>query len=436
MSKKNKDVMVLGFALFSMLFGAGNLIFPPFLGSVTSSGWLLSSAGFITTGVGLTIVGIVISAKNSENVYGFGEKVGVKFAKILGLVCMLSIGPLLAIPRTAATTYEITVAPIFGNDANIVISSLIFFAVTLYFSLNESKAIEVIGKILTPALLFMMFLIIIKAIVTPMEGYKEVEGMNFYLLGFNEGYQTMDAMASMFLFTLVIQSLKERGYNSKKEMFNMSIKTGAVAGLALSLIYFGLCYVGAKSSNIIVANSRAELLIKTTRFLWGDFGAYALGIAMLLACLTTSIGLTCTVGGYLADVIKVPYKAMCIGITVFSFFASVIGLDAIISVSYPILIAVYPMIIILLILNIFDKFISNKAFYKGAVLVAFLSGIIQSLAIIVTSLKINENFVFIMKLDDILQNKMPFSSMGMPYLIPAIVVGLIFSIIFSKSKKI
>ena len=127
---------------------------------------------------------------------------------------------------------------------------------------------------------------------------------------------------------------------------------------------------------------------------------------------------------------------MCIGITVFSFFASVIGLDAIISVSYPILVAVYPMIIILLILNIFDKFISNKAFYKGAVLVAFLSGIIQSLAIIVTSLKINENFVFIMKLDDILQNKMPFSSMGMPYLIPAMVVGLIFSIIFSKSKKI
>ena len=317
-----------------------------------------------------------------------------------------------------------------------MISSLIFFAVTLYFSLNESKAIEVIGKILTPALLFMMFLIIIKAIVTPMEGYKEVEDMNFYLLGFNEGYQTMDAMASMFLFTLVIQSLKERGYNSKKEMFNMSIKTGAVAGLALSLIYFGLCYVGAKSSNIIVANSRAELLIKTTRFLWGDFGAYALGIAMLLACLTTSIGLTCTVGGYLADVIKVPYKAMCIGITVFSFFASVIGLDAIISVSYPILVAVYPMIIILLILNIFDKFISNKAFYKGAVLVAFLSGIIQSLAIIVTSLKINENFVFIMKLDEILQNKMPFSSMGMPYLIPAIVVGFIFSMVFSKSKKI
>jgi len=435
MSKKSKDVMILGFALFSMLFGAGNLIFPPFLGSVTSSGWLLSSAGFITTGVGLTIIGIVISAKNSENIYGFGEKVGVRFAKVLSLVCMLSIGPLLAIPRTAATTYEITVVPIFGNNVNIIVSSLVFFAVTLYFCLNESKAIEVIGKILTPALLFMMCLIIVKAIITPMESFKTVENTNFFLLGFNEGYQTMDAMASMFLFTLVIQSLKERGYTSKKEMFSMSINTGIVAGVALSLIYFGLCYVGAKTSNIIAADSRAELLIKTTKFLWGDFGAYALGIAMLLACLTTSIGLTCTVGGYLSDVTKIPYKAMCVGICVFSFFASVIGLDAIISVSYPILIAVYPMIIILLILNVFDRFISNKSFYKGAVLVAFLSGFIQSLAIIVTSLNMKENFGFIMSLDDMLKKALPFSSMGMPYLIPAIIVGFVFSMVLKEENK-
>lgn len=133
MSKKSKDVMILGFALFSMLFGAGNLIFPPFLGSITSSGWLLSSAGFITTGVGLTIIGIVISAKNSENIYGFGEKVGVRFAKVLSLVCMLSIGPLLAIPRTAATTYEITVVPIFGNNVNIIVSSLVFFCCNIVF---------------------------------------------------------------------------------------------------------------------------------------------------------------------------------------------------------------------------------------------------------------------------------------------------------------
>ena len=436
MNQKNKDVIVLGFALFSMFFGAGNLIFPPFLGNNASSGWLPTGIGFVITGVGLTMLGVVMSAQSPDNINRFSQRVSERFSKILGILAILSIGPLLAIPRTAATTYEISVVPILGKNFPIILSSIIFFAITLFFSLNESSVMDVIGKFLTPILLLMIFLIISKAIITPIGDYKVVENQNFFLNGFTEGYQTMDCIASIFFASLVLDTLRKKGYDSKKDLFTMAVKTGIVAGIGLAIVYLGLCYVGATSSNAIQNATRSELLIQSTTILLGQFGAYALGMAMLMACLTTSIGLTSTVGSYMEKIVPLSYKSICIIVCVFSCIASVMGLDNIISISVPILVAIYPVMITLMIMNFFDKYIKNKSTYKGAVTGALMIGLLQSFAIILEKLKLDEAMPQIINLNKFIQTSFPFAKIGMPYIVPSIILGAIFWIFVKDNNNL
>lgn len=428
MNNKNKDALILGFALFSMFFGAGNLIFPPFLGITSGSGWFVSGSGFVITSVGLTMLGVVITAKFGGDVDALANKVSPHFAKILGTLSMIAIGPLLAIPRTAATTYKISIMPIFGDSVSIVVSSIVFFAITLFFVLNESSMLDRVGKILTPVLLIMIFLIIIKAIITPLGVYKSSDETNLFLKGFNEGYQTMDALGSTFICAVLIRSLIKKGYTNSKDKFEMGVKTAIIAGIGLCIVYIGLCFVGATASNVIQSTDRTEILIQMTTLLWGKQGSYALGIAMLMACLTTSIGLTAAVANYFENLTKgrFSYKLLSIIICVFSTITSTRGLDSIISIAVPILVTLYPLIIVLMILNIFDRYIKNKAIYKGAVFGAFIISITQSISMIIKS-------DMLKNLNDMI-NSLPFASIGMPYVLPSVIFAIIFSI-FIKEKN-
>lgn len=428
MSQKNKDAIILGFALFSMFFGAGNLIFPPFLGITSGQKWFVSGIGFAITGVGLTMLGVIITAKFGGDVDALANKVGKNFAKVLGTLSMLAIGPLLAIPRTAATTYEITIIPILGNNISPIITSIVFFSITLFFVLNESSMLDRIGKILTPVLLIMVFLIIVKAIITPIGSYQISDEPNLFLRGFNEGYQTMDALGSTFICAVLMRSLVQKGYTSSKEKFEMGIKTSIIAGIGLSVVYIGLCFVGATASTVIDSTNRTEILVGMTTILWGNLGAYTLGIAMLMACLTTSIGLTAAVAGYFEKLTngKFSYKNLSIFICVFSTITSIFGLDTIISVAVPILITLYPLIIVLMVLNIFDRYIKNKAVYKGAVFGALIISLIQSLSMVLKLDILNKANEFIQTL--------PFATIGMPYILPSTIFAILFSL-FIKEKN-
>ena len=423
MSKKNKDLLVLGFALFSMFFGAGNLIFPPYLGIISSHNWFISVLAFILTDVGLTMFGVIITSKFGGNVNALCEKVSRPFAVIFGTLCMIAIGPLLAIPRTAATTYEIFAVPIFGNSVPPLASSIVFFGVTLFFVLNESSTMDRVGKILTPILLIMIFLIVIKAILTPIGSFAKVPQQNFFLIGFNEGYQTMDALGSIFMAGIVIKSLIDKGYTSEQEKFEMGTKTAIISGIGLAVVYISLAFVGATSSSVVATTNRGAILTTITDMLWGKIGIYTLGVAMLMACLTTSIGLTSTVASFFETTSngKLPYKIVSIVICVFSTITSIMGLEKIISIAVPILITMYPMLIALIFLHIFDKFIKRKAIYQGAVFGAFLIGISQAMPMLF------KNSLFLIELDKHIKT-LPFSNIGMPFIIPSILCSMLFLI--------
>ena len=336
MEKKKNDFVVIGAALFAMFFGAGNLIFPPALGIMSGDKWFMMMVGFALTGVGLPILGILAVAKTDGSFEKFAGKVSPKFAKVLGTVVVLAIGPLLAIPRTGATVYEIGIQPILGDVSPLLVST-IYFAITLFFVINPSSIIDKIGKILTPILLIVISTIIIKGIVSPIGTIVATDLSGPLSTGFVNGYQTMDALASIVLGGLIVMSIKQKGYTSRKDQIKVASKAGVLAGAGLLFIYGGLLYLGATVSGTLPADiRRTDLIITITNRILGSFGSIGMGFAVSAACLTTSIGLTAVVGSYFEELTygKLKYRAIVIITTVFSTLMSVVGVDKIVSLAF------------------------------------------------------------------------------------------------------
>ncbi|MGL5663567.1 MAG: branched-chain amino acid transport system II carrier protein, partial [Cetobacterium sp.] len=217
---KRKEILVLGLALFSMFFGAGNLLFPPSLGVAVGQSWLIAGIGFFITGVGLPLLGILAFTKGGS-LDEFASKVSKKFNTAYLTTLILVIGPLFAIPRTGSTTFEMGVLPLIeGIDPKIaaIACSVIFFGITLFLVLNESKVTDVLGKFLTPIILIILALITIFGILNPIGQpvASVIEGSQFSY-GFINGYQTMDALASVLFGVIIVKGLEGKGVTDSKE---------------------------------------------------------------------------------------------------------------------------------------------------------------------------------------------------------------------------
>lgn len=437
-NKKVVDITVMGFALFAMFLGAGNLIFPPTLGHIAGDRWALSLLGFLLTGVLMPVLGVVSMGICGGELSDFTKNINDVFSTFFIIFVMLIIGPLFAIPRTGATTFEIAVQPL-GLGISSVTSSFIFFAITLFFVLTPNSVVDRVGKFLTPALLIILALIILKSLFTPI-GKPHSTGMeNIFLRGFKEGYQTMDALGSMILATIVISSITEKGYTDKNAILKMTAYTGIIACVGLGLCYGGLVYVGAQGSNVLSDDlTRTEIVVSSSELLWGNVGRIVLGLAIALACLTTSIGLTATAGKYFADRFKddISYRATVILICVVSFFLSNVGVDNIISIAGPILEVIYPVAIVLIVLNLFSPFIPNKYFYSGAVFGTLCISVFQGLVAgkkLINTLLVNVKIVpasnpeaLSFETTSRVLKSLPFEGIGFPWLLPAIGMSLLF----------
>ena len=377
---KTKDILLTGFALFAMLFGAGNLIFPPMLGYETNSSWISTMLAFTITGVGFPFLGILSVSIVGNGIKDFANRVSPTFSKIFAIISILAIGPMLAIPRTGATAYEITFlyngmeSPIYKY-----IYLICYFGIVILFSLRANKVIERVGKILTPILLILLFLIIIKGIFFANLSVKPDIYPHAFKRGFLEGYQTMDTIASIAYAGIILKAIKNGRNLTQKQEFSFLIKSGLVAILSLALIYGGFALVGAKMHSVLVTKDKIELLVKTTSYLLGGYGNLILAICVAGACLTTAIGLVATVGEFFSSITSFKYENIVIFTVIISFLLSILGVESIIRISVPILIFIYPVMISLIILNLFGKYIKNDYVYKGVVLFTGIIGLIESL---------------------------------------------------------
>ncbi|MCU6785903.1 branched-chain amino acid transport system II carrier protein [Aedoeadaptatus acetigenes] len=360
MNKRTQDIFVSGLALFAIFFGAGNLIFPPYLGVTTGDGWFATMCGFLLADPVIPILTVFITAFAGGRAVDLGKRVSPGFAKLLSLVAIICIGPAFAIPRTAATTHEVGVMPFFPN-APAFITSIVFFGITFALAYKENGVVDIIGKYITPALLIFLVLIIAKAIITPVGAIVPVEhDGGFFVSGFYEGYQTLDALAAPLFTGIVVADLIRKGYGevSEKERRSFIMMVGLVAFVALAVVYGGLTYLGAQGSSMFTADdSRVEILVALVGMLFGNFGKIALGLAVALACLTTSVGLTSAAGNFFEDISngKIKYGVTVVVVTVISFALSLIGVDAIIALAGPVLTIVYPIIIALVFYMMFEK---------------------------------------------------------------------------------
>lgn len=423
MDKRKNDAFILGAALFSMFFGAGNLIFPPFLGLLAGQKWNWSMLGFFITGIGLPLLGIIASAKAGGDVDKLGRRVSPLFSKFLGVTVVLAIGPLLAIPRTGATAFEIGVLPNMPT-ANPVIFAIIYFGITLMLVIKPNSVIDKIGKILTPALLLLLSLIIIKGIFDPMGLPVPEDLAKPFSDGFISGYQTMDALASILFGGIITTSLIQRGYSEEKSQMNMTKKAGIIAVAGLTLVYGGLGYLGATGGSLFSKDiTKVDLIMNIANNSLQRYGEIGLGIVVALACLTTTIGLTATVGQYFSSITKgkLKYEVVVIITTLFSAFMSIRGVESIIVFSEPILVFMYPVVIVMILLTIIMGNKPNTNIYKHAVYAT----------LIVSTLEILNMFGLWSYAKTIIKF-LPLSSWGLPWVVPALIGGIMGMLIPKK----
>ena len=424
--KKITDIIICGFALFAIFFGAGNLIFPPYLGVISGNNWGIANIAFLLSDPLLPILGVIVTALLGGQATDLGKRVSKHFSIIIGAISIILIGPLFAVPRTGATTHEIFVQS-FVPTAPQWITSLIFFGLTLYIAIHSHTVIDAIGKYLTPILLFILLLVFIAAVVQPNAGFQTTTSAGLFSQSFKEGYQTMDALGAALMAGVVISDLTRRGYTEKKEQHQMMFGVGIVSFILLALVYSSLTYAGATVSTVYDSTvQRPALLIGLIEQLLGSFGKVAMGIAVSFACLTTSVGLITTCGHYFSTLTngKLEYKKIVVVSAVISFLLSLLGVDALLQLAVPVLSAIYPMVIALIFLSIFDRYIIYNWTYTGAVVGAFFIGGIQAIHLFSQMQGGN----FLAELSD-WTNTLPLHQFGFEWLVPAIIGSVVFTVI-------
>ncbi|MEB3750879.1 branched-chain amino acid transport system II carrier protein [Geobacillus sp. FSL W8-0032] len=371
---KARDVVLTGLMLFSLFFGAGNLIFPPYLGMEAGTAVWPAIAGFIITGVGLPLLSVAAVAFVQDGIRSLGQGVHPLFRFCFSLAVYLAIGPFFGIPRAASVAYEIGAKPFFPASGSLVmwLFTGVFFALVYWLSLNPSKLVDRIGQWLTPMLLLSIAVLCLTGLVRlddpqaePVEKYASAP----LAKGMLEGYLTMDTIAALAFGIVVIQALRDRGIDRPALQAKATIQSGVIAAAGLALVYAGIAGVGARMAGAGSFANGAELLSHVSSLLFGSGGKVLLGVIVALACLTTAIGLVAACAQYFHELTPaVSYRAYVTALTLFSFVMSNLGLNALIAVSVPVLTMLYPLAIVLVVLSFFHRFFRGSAKVYGMAL--------------------------------------------------------------------
>ena len=405
-----KDSLVIGFALFAMFFGAGNLIFPAFLGNMVGDQFFPALIGFLLTGVGLPLLGILACSRAEGSYELMASRVGPLFSKVSTTILILAIGPIIAIPRTASTTFELGIATLFPG-ANALLTTLIFFAICLFFVLKPTSIVDLIGKFLTPGLLTVLVLIIIKGIIMPIGEIAPLGVEGAFALSFKEGYQTMVIFGS-----IILSSVRAKGYEDRQSMSKVILMSGMVSVIGLAIVYGGLMYLGAQTSSLdSVTFSRTQLVMYITKSVFGSFGSIFLSVSAILACLTTAVALLTASATFFTRLFneRIPYAVHAIILTVISILMATNDVDSIIALAGPALDVIYPVVIVLIALTLLGGWVKSNR------VVAITVYVVLGLSLLTTCATLFD----ITALKAILAY-LPFNEMGLGWCLPAILVFL------------
>ena len=425
----SKDLTFISFMLFSMFFGAGNLIFPAFLGRSAGVEMWLSLIGFIITAVGLPILGVIAVGK-AGSLGTLSTRVHPWFAILFPFLIYVSIGPGLAIPRAGTIAYEMGMKPFLPNlladkPMMLLFYTALFFIIVLWLSLSPSKLVDRFGKLLTPLLLVLIGLIFIKGLITPIGpflGPTDAYTQSPFFQGFLDGYLTMDALAALVYGIVVANVIRSKGINDSTLISKYTVFAGLGAGFLLASIYGILGYLGASSSSVGNAENGAQVLTIVMNVLFGQIGTVILGLLFTLACLCVSIGLIISCGQYFSNIFPfLPYKGWATVIALVSLTVANLGLNQILAVSVPILGAIYPLAVVLITLGLLDRYV-NHSIYLTTIIFTGVFSLAETL-----------NHTFLLDSLDGLLGYFPLYQEGVGWILPAI-LGVVIGMILHKLK--
>ena len=429
MQLKGKSLLLVGLTLFSMFFGAGNLIFPPGIAAQAGTATWPAFLGLAISAVGLPVLGVVAVAR-AGGLDTLCSRVHPLFSRAFTIAAYLAIGPCLAIPRTATTSFEMAVPPFAGPDAPLplfrLIYSLVFFAAALAIALRPEKLTDRLGKILCPILVALIVVTFAGCLVNPLSGYGAPAGdylTHPVIKGFVEGYQTMDTIAALAFGIVIAVNIRARGVSEEKAVVKGTVRSGLIAGALLLAVYAMLAHIGALSGGAIPnPTDGAAALTNIVGLLFGPLGNALLAAIFIIACFNVCVGLISSCGEFFHKLFPgLSYRGWAVLFALVSMVISNAGLAQIISVSAPVLGVLYPMAIVLIVLSFFQRCLEGRRLvYPVAVLFAGVTSLLYAL---------QDAGLPLSFLDYV-----PLASMDLGWLIPA-VVGIVLGLLLSGRKR-
>lgn len=371
-----KDYTLISSMLFGMFFGAGNLIFPLILGAKAGKDMPLALLGMLVSAVGFPLLGIIsMGISKSEGLLDMAGRVSKGFAYFFTCALYLTIGPLFAIPRCGATSFAVGFAPLSGEHRALfqLIFTLLFFAAVLIFSLRPSKITDTVGKWLNPIFLLLLSVLVFAVLLRPANGISQVPVSEDYargtvFSGFLQGYDTLDVLASLAFGIIVINVIRGYGVENPSDIAKSTVKSGVFSMTFMAVIYAVIALAGTECYSLYADRlsnpdfTGGDAFSVIAEHYFGRAGLVILALTVTFCCLKTAVGLVTSCSETFVEMFpKGPkYKTYAVGFSVFSFAVSNIGLSNIISFSAPVLYLLYPLAIVLVLLNLFGKFFKNR----------------------------------------------------------------------------
>nr|WP_277754408.1 branched-chain amino acid transport system II carrier protein [Rosenbergiella collisarenosi] len=419
-----RDIFALGFMTFALFVGAGNIIFPPMVGIQSGEHVWVSAIGFLITAVGLPVATVIALARVGGGVDSLSTPVGKVAGIVLAMVCYLAVGPLFATPRTATVSFEVGIGPLVGeNSLALAIYSAIYFALVIVISLFPGKLLDTVGHFLAPVKIVALAILGIAALLWPAgnnlpatEVYQQAAFSN----GFVNGYLTMDTLGALVFGIVIVNAARSRGIDNPKLLTRYTILAGVIAGVGLTLVYLSLFKLGSDSGSLISKSSNgAAILHAYVQHTFGAGGSLFLGVLIFIACMVTAIGLTCACAEFFAQYIPLSYKTLVVILGLFAMIISNLGLTHLIAISIPILTAIYPPCIVLVVLSFTLNWWQQAGrIVKPAMAVSLVFGIIDGLKASDFSTWVPANL-----------QHLPLSEQNLSWLPPVVVVILIAAVI-------
>lgn len=439
-----KDYVFIGSMLFGLFFGAGNLIFPVHMGQLAGQNLFPAMLGFIVTAVGLPFLGIVaMGLSGKESLVEMASKIHPKYGVFFTVALYLTIGPFFATPRTATVSFEAAFAPYLDPSLTkiaLFIFSFVFFGAVLWFSLKPSEILKWVGKVLNPIFLVFLSVLILFGFFKPMGTSSDMPvdityQSGTFFKGFLEGYNTMDALASLAFGIIVVTTIQGLGVTKPSTIAKDAIKSGTISMLLMAVIYGSLVYLGSTSRGVFEISANGGIALSDiSGHYFGIFGAILFAIIISVACLKTAIGLVTSISETFVHMFPkvLSYKQFVYLFTAISFGIANIGLSQIIAFSIPVLMFLYPLAITLIILSIANPlFDDRKVVYQMTTIFTLPFALVDFMKALPQGIKDGLNLNGFITWTDA---TIPLSDIGMGWLVPAL-IGFVIGFILSKIKK-